>query len=135
MIYYTTWLIYRVDPLKYIFESSHVAGRVSKCQIILSEYDIRYVTKKSIKGGTKDDHLAENPIVEYQLLDFKFPDEDICATKDPNEESKLKEWEMYFDGATNMHGICVGALIIFQDRKQCPIAIKVGFDCTNNVAE
>lgn len=80
MLYYTTYLISRMDPLKYIFESPHLAGRVSKWQVILSEYDIQYVTRKSIKGSTIADHLAEHPIDENQTLDFQFLDESICAT-------------------------------------------------------
>jgi len=30
MLYYSTWLVSRMDPLKYIFESPYVFGRVSK---------------------------------------------------------------------------------------------------------
>ena len=42
---------------------------------------------------------------------------------------------MYFDGAANMHGSGVGAVLISPDRKQLPVVVKLEFDCTNNMAE
>ena len=62
MLYYETWLISRMNPLKYIFESPHVAGRVSKWQVILAEYDIKYTSQKSVKGSVIADYLATNPL-------------------------------------------------------------------------
>jgi len=65
MLYYTTWLVFRMDPLKYIFESPYVSGRVSKWQVILSEYDVKYMTQKSIKGSAIAEYLAHHPVEEY----------------------------------------------------------------------
>ncbi|XP_019418570.1 PREDICTED: uncharacterized protein LOC109329357 [Lupinus angustifolius] len=42
---------------------------------------------------------------------------------------------MYFDGAVNMHGSGVGAVIISPASKQYPVAVKLDFECTNNIAE
>ena len=135
MIYYETHLISRMDPIKYIFESPHISGRVSKWQVILAEYDIKYVTRKSIKGSTIADHLAANPIEEHQPLNFSFPDEDLCALEAEDEEVLGDKWKMYFDGAVNMHGNGVGAVLIAPNNRQFPIALKLNFDCTNNMAE
>lgn len=133
MLYYVTWLISRMDPIKYIFESPHVSGRVSKWQVVLAEYDIKYMTRKSVKGSAIADHLAANPIDEYQPLDFSFPDEDVCTTE--LEENTPTRWRMYFDGAVNMYGRGIGAVLLSPDGKQFPTAIKLDFDCTNNMAE
>ncbi|PKI61305.1 hypothetical protein CRG98_018296 [Punica granatum] len=46
-----------------------------------------------------------------------------------------KEVEMYFDGAVNSAGSGVGAVLISSNRRHYPIAAKVDFSCTNNVAE
>jgi len=54
-----------MDPFKYIFESPHVLGRVSKWQVVLSEYDVKYVTQKFIKGITIVDYLAQNSLEKY----------------------------------------------------------------------
>ncbi|PKI58165.1 hypothetical protein CRG98_021453, partial [Punica granatum] len=42
---------------------------------------------------------------------------------------------MYFDGAVNSAGSRVGAVLISPDGRHYPIAAKVDFSCTNNVAE
>ncbi|XP_054778227.1 uncharacterized protein LOC129286246 [Prosopis cineraria] len=126
----------RMDPLKYIFESLHVADRASKWQVILSEYDIKYQTQKSIKGSTIADHLAKNPLDRHEQLNFQFPDENICFTKeDQDEEGRTIQWEMYFDEAANIHGNGVGAIMVSPSEKQFSMAIKLGFKCTNNMAE
>lgn len=41
---YTTYLISRMYPLKYIFQKPMPRGKLAKCQILLSEFDIVYVT-------------------------------------------------------------------------------------------
>jgi len=75
-------------------------------------------------------HLAE----EYQPLDFRFPDEDILAVEE-GEGEMVNKWKMYFDGASNVNGNGVGAVIVSPEGKQFPIALKLEFDCTNNIAE
>ena len=44
MLTHTTWLIARMDPLKYVFEKPALTGRIARWQMLLSEYDIQYVT-------------------------------------------------------------------------------------------
>ncbi|XP_052477785.1 uncharacterized protein LOC128033760 [Gossypium raimondii] len=45
--------------------------------IRLSEYNIVYVSQKSIKGSTIADFLASRTMEEYESLRFDFPDEDL----------------------------------------------------------
>ncbi|KAF2321003.1 hypothetical protein GH714_032554 [Hevea brasiliensis] len=80
MLNHKTWLI-RMDPIKYVFESLFITERLAKWQVILSQYDIVYMTRKSVKGSVIADLLAENPINDYEALDFEFPDEYINADK------------------------------------------------------
>ncbi|PKI67877.1 hypothetical protein CRG98_011735 [Punica granatum] len=42
---------------------------------------------------------------------------------------------MYFDGAVNSTGSGIGVVLISPDGRYYPIAAKVDFPCTNNVAE
>ncbi|KAG8490478.1 hypothetical protein CXB51_013617 [Gossypium anomalum] len=63
MLYHTTWLISKLDPLKYIMESTALNGRMARWQILLSEFDIVYISQKAIKGSAVADFLAiENGI-------------------------------------------------------------------------
>ncbi|XP_031393039.1 uncharacterized protein LOC116204845 [Punica granatum] len=42
---------------------------------------------------------------------------------------------MYFDGAVNSTGPGIGTVLISPDGRYYPVAVKVNFSCTNNVAE
>ena len=128
MLYYTTWLISKIDPLKYIFEKPYMSNRLARWQVLLAEYDIIYKTRKSMKGSAIADHLADHAIEDYDPLNFDFPDEDVLVI-----ESEW--WTMYFDGVVNVSGNGAGAVIISPEGKQYPISIKLQFNCTNNTAE
>ena len=48
MLNHMTWLISKMDPIKYIFEKPALTGRIARWQMLLSEYDIeQQVTKES----------------------------------------------------------------------------------------
>ena len=49
MLSHTTWLISKMDSVKYIFEKPALTGRIARWQVLLSEFDIVYVTQKAIK--------------------------------------------------------------------------------------
>ena len=40
MLTYTTWLISRINPLNYVFESLALTGRIAQRQMLLFEYDL-----------------------------------------------------------------------------------------------
>ncbi|KAJ9183366.1 hypothetical protein P3X46_007230, partial [Hevea brasiliensis] len=67
-------------------------------------------------------------------LDFEFPDEHVNEV-DGDEKESAGVWEMYFDGAVNLSGNGIGAVLVSPDGKHFPIAIKLRFDGTNNIAE
>ena len=49
MLYHTTWLIARLDPIKYIFEKPSLSRRIARWQVLLSEFDILYVSQRPSK--------------------------------------------------------------------------------------
>ena len=96
-----------MDPIKYIFEKPALSGRIARWQMILTEYDIQYTTKKAIKGSVLADHLAHQAVDDYQTMNFEFPDENImvvtdCEIPGPDEGPKeASRWSMYFYRASN----------------------------------
>ena len=58
MLAYKVLLIARMDHLKYLMEKTVQDGKTAKWVLFLSEFDIKYVTKKSMKGRVIVDHLA-----------------------------------------------------------------------------
>ncbi|PKI56458.1 hypothetical protein CRG98_023096 [Punica granatum] len=70
---------------------------ISKWRCQLTEYDIEYVPRTSVKGQAITDHLAEFSIEDDTPINSDFPDEGILQVD--SEENKFA-WKMYFDGAT-----------------------------------
>lgn len=113
-----------------MFEKAALTGKTARWLLLLSEFDITYVTQKSIKGRAIAEHLAEHPIKEEHEFKDCFPDEEIAVT-----EEEGRAWKLYFDGAANQNGYEVGALLIAPDESHTPIAIKLNFEGTNNTTE
>ena len=58
MLVYKVLLIARMDPMKYLVEKPVQDGKTTKWVSLLSEFDIKYVTQKSVKGRAIANHLA-----------------------------------------------------------------------------
>ncbi|XP_017982373.1 PREDICTED: uncharacterized protein LOC108663285 [Theobroma cacao] len=137
MLYHTTWLVAKLDPIKYIFEKPFLSGRIARWQVLLSEYDIVYVSQKSIKRSAIADFLTDRANEDYESVSFNFSDEDLMAIlhieKDvPNE---FNPWKMYFDGASNALGHEIGEVLVSPNEKYYPATARLNFNCTNNIAE
>jgi len=136
MLSHTTWLITKMDPIKYIFEKPALTGRIARWQMLLSEYDILYVTQKAIKGSVLADFLAHQPVQDYQPVLPDFPDEDILALFHANEYNhEVNTWTLFFDGASNVMGHGIGAVLISPENQYIPVTARLCFDRTNNIAE
>ncbi|XP_031392283.1 uncharacterized protein LOC116204334, partial [Punica granatum] len=131
-LYHTIRLLSKADPLKYLLGSPSSMRNIAKWRCQLTEYDIEYVPRTSVKGQAIADHLAEFPIEDDTPINSDFPDEGILRV---DEEEDGTVWKMYFDGAVNSTGSGIGAVLISPDGRYYPIAAKVNFLCTNNVAE
>ena len=79
MLYHTTWLIAKLDPIKFIFEKPSLFERIVRWQVLLSEFDILYVSQKAIKESAIADFLVEKANEEYEPMSFDFPDEDLMT--------------------------------------------------------
>ncbi|XP_019429619.1 PREDICTED: uncharacterized protein LOC109337164 [Lupinus angustifolius] len=133
MLSHTTWLVSRMDPVKYIFEKPILTGRIARWQVLLSEYDIMYVTQKAVKGSVIADYLADQPIDKLGQMKYEFPDENIMALSD--ESTEEEKWTLIFDGASNAFGHGVGVVLVSPEGKFLPFTARLCFDCTNNIAE
>jgi len=123
------------DPVKYIFEKPALTGRIARWQVLLSEFDIVYVTQKAIKGSALVDYLAQQPLNDYQPMHPEFPDEDIMASFEEKLDKDRDKWIVWFDEASNILGHSIGAALVSPDNQCIPFTTRLGFDCTNNMAE
>ena len=74
--------------------------------VLLIEFDIQYVTQKSIKGSIVADHLASLPVFDDRPIGEDFFDEQFVYA------ISIVGWRLYFDGATNQSGFGIGILLI-----------------------
>ncbi|PKI37559.1 hypothetical protein CRG98_042050 [Punica granatum] len=125
-------LLSKADPLKYLLDSPSSTRNLAKWRCQLSEYDIEYVSRTSVKRQAIADHLAEFPIEDHTPINPDFPDEGILQLDNEGEKTG---WKMYFDGAVNSMGSSISAVLISPDGHYYLVAAKIDFPCTNNVAE
>ncbi|KAG8500943.1 hypothetical protein CXB51_002865 [Gossypium anomalum] len=104
---------------------------MARWQILLSKFDIVYVSQKAIKGSAVANFLASKALEDYEPLNFDFPNKElmcIAATED-------SPWKLNFDGASNAVRNGIGAVLVSPNGDHYPFTCKLDFDCTNNMAE
>jgi hypothetical protein len=102
------------QPIRQILGRPDIAGRMMKWSLELSEFDIHYESRKTLKAQVFADFLSE----------MTFPAED-----------NSKEWTVFVDESSNSKGS--GAGIIMEDNKGIivEISLTLSFPVTNNTAE
>ena len=113
-----------MDPLKYFFEKPALSGRLSRWLILLVEFDLKYVARKTIKGS----------VVRIFVLRILWRGKMVKKTFQMR-TFELGAWKMYFDRAINQYGNGIGILLITPERSHIPLAIKLNFEATDNMAE
>ena len=126
---YSILLVSRLDPLRYLFDRPVMTGRLMRWLVLLTEFDIKDMTQKSVKGSIVADHLAYFPVSDDRLIDDDFPDEQFSITG----------LQLYFDGAANQSGFGFGILLISPQGNHIPISVRFVFSdhhrLTNNIVE
>lgn len=59
-----------------------------------------------------------------------IPNEFICYMED-----EPTTWKLYFDESKCTYGVGVGIILVSSSNEVIPMTYKLGFDCTNNMAE
>ena len=135
MLYFTTWLISRMDPIKNIFEKLALTGKISRWQMFLSEFNIVFVTRRAIKGQAIADYLADQLLNNLEHSISLFLDKDVMALEPELDSVEPWRWKLYFDEAANSTRNEVGAVLVSPKGQQIPVLVNLNFDCTNNVIE
>ena len=133
MTEYSVQLVSRLNPLRYLFDIPVLTSRLMRWFVLLTEFDIQYVTQKSIKGSVLVDHLASLLVTDSRVIDDDFPDEEIAGV------TSLSGWRMYFDDAANHSGYGIGVLLISPHGDHIPRSVRLAFadhyPATNNIVE
>ncbi|KAI5313407.1 hypothetical protein L3X38_042581 [Prunus dulcis] len=138
---FTTYIIAKIDLIKYMLTRPMLRGRIGKWTLALLEFAFRDVPQKSIKGQAVADFLADHLGEEIENMDSM----DIAnanplarahtCLNNPIYSVHLTPWKLYFDGSKT--DSASGAGIVLEDPlgiKHC-YSFQLDFQCTNNKAE
>jgi len=71
-------------------------SRLANWAILLSQYDMTFVSQKTIKGQALANFLATHPVSETSKLHEDIPNEVIEANMTLSDDV----WQLFFDGAS-----------------------------------
>ena len=118
--------------LRSLLRSADYTGRIAKWGTILGAFDIKYMTRTSVKGQVITDLVAEfteasaKERVEEQNMDGK-----LVGVISVQEYFLSK---VYVDGATNHRGSGVGLVLVSLEKITIEKSLRLGFSTTNNEA-
>ena len=100
-------------PMKHILHKLETFGRLVKWVIELSEFNIRYKPRTTIKGKF--------------LVDFIMEFTSIEPTETSQLASNLPLWRLSVDGAANAYGSGAGLILTSPDWIDVEYALRFGF--------
>ncbi|KAL0433286.1 UNVERIFIED_CONTAM: Ribonuclease HI [Sesamum latifolium] len=104
-------------PLKQTLGKPDTSGRLVKWAVELSEYEISYIPRTTIKAQALADFVSE--IAEMSVKDI----------------SQDQVWFLHVDGSSTTQGSGAGIVITTPQGEDLEFAIKFGFKASNNEAE
>ena len=107
--------------MKQILHKPETSGRLIKWVIELSEFDIRYKPRTTVKGQILADFIMEFTPVQSTEATQLAPD--------------LPIWRLFVDGATNAQGSGARLILTSSDGIDMEYALRFGFQASNNEAE
>ncbi|KAI5334732.1 hypothetical protein L3X38_024865 [Prunus dulcis] len=116
-------------------------GRIGKWTLALTEFTLRYVPQKAVKGQAVADFLADHPGEEIENMDSLdiananlLTRAHVCLNN-PIYSIHLTPWKLYFDGSKTDKAS--GAGVVLEEPlgiRHC-YSFQLDFQCTNNRAE
>ncbi|KAL0452984.1 UNVERIFIED_CONTAM: hypothetical protein Slati_1276500 [Sesamum latifolium] len=104
-------------PLKQILGKSDTSGRLVKWTVKLSEYDISYVPRTTIKAQALADFISE------------------MAGMSMEDTPSDQVWLLHVDGSSTTQGSGAGVVITSPQGEDLEFTVKFGFKASNNEAE
>jgi ribonuclease HI len=110
-------IVVRTDqPIKALLARPDMVGRMLKWSVELSEFDIRYESRKALKAQTLADFVAE-----------------MTPSTVPNSEAD--KWTIFVDEASNATGAGAGIILENGAGTIIEVSLTLSFPTTNNQAE
>ena len=119
--------------LKSIFQSADYTGRIAKWGTILGAFDIKYMSRTSVKGQVLADLVAE--FIEPPMEKLKLVENMDGKLVGTISQHGLSPWEVYVDGASNQKGSGIGLAQISPEKVIVEKSLRLDFLATNNEVE
>ena len=121
-------LISKANLIKYLLTKPIFSERLARWCMILSEFKVKFVPQKEVKGQVLADFLAAHPVLDNGELSEDFPDEEVFNIE-------TSSWQLYFDGAARKLGAGAGVVFITPFGGLIPYSFSLLSLCSNNMAE
>ena len=120
-------------PFKSVLRSANYTGRVAKWGTILGAFDIKYMSRTSIKGQVLADLVAEfaECLEEVEMGSEALVERLVSVASIQG----LLPWELYVDGAANQRGSGMGLVLVSPEKITIEKSLRLNFSATNNEAE
>ncbi|XP_058208180.1 uncharacterized protein LOC131321193 [Rhododendron vialii] len=130
-------VVYTEFPLKSLLRKADFSGCISTWSVELSQYDIDYQPRTTIKGQILADFVAEfSPaVVPLPPTRKEQPVGPSTRKGKAYAEQNPIEWKLFVDGSASNSGSGVGVVLFPPNGVMLELSIRLGFSALNNVAE
>ncbi|GLU07027.1 hypothetical protein SLE2022_240070 [Rubroshorea leprosula] len=126
LLYSEVYVISKTDVIKYMLSRPLLRGRIGKWVLALSEFNLKYMPQKAVKGQALADFLADHPCLEVEADEEKGINLFSIS---------LVPWKLIFDGSSTDSMSGAGIVIISPAGLKTQMSFQLDFNCTNNQAE
>ena len=125
------------QPIKAVLHRADASRRIAKWAVELTEFDINYRPRPTIKAQILADFIVECTIPEEAELERGEADNPGLQPNSPEERTDLPDgfWALYMDGSSNISGAGAGLILVNPDGIITEYALCFEFPTINNGAE
>ena len=120
-------------PLQSVLRSADYTGRIAMWSALLGAFDIKYMSRSSVKGQVLADLISEfaEPSVETVTQRENMDGKSVGIIS----ARETSRWKVYVDGTTNQKGSGIGLVLISPESITIEKSIRLGFSAMNNKTE
>lgn len=109
------------------FSQTDLLVCLAKWVMMLSEFDLKFVSQKIIKGKSLIDHLAEAPSTSTNPITFI---DELVIPIDIGDT-----WELYFNGSWCKIGFGFDVILVSPSNNPISLSYYLNFSFTNNITK